>query len=91
MKNKIEDLRNHLFEQLERLSDDEAMKNPIALDREVKRAASITQIAEVIIDTGRAETEFLEVANESVGLSKSKFFEVSSGNAAPKSLSEKVD
>lgn len=26
MKNKIEDLRNHLFEQLERLQDDEKMK-----------------------------------------------------------------
>lgn len=76
MRNKIEDLRNHLFEQLERLSDDESMKNPGQLDKEVQRAASITQIASVIIDTARAETEFLKViADGDLGLNqKSQFF-----------------
>lgn len=70
MKNKIEDLRNHLFDQLERLSDDEVMKNPIQLDKEVTRAAAITQIAEVIIDSARAENEFLDL----VGGGSGKFF-----------------
>lgn len=69
MKNKIEDLRNHLFAQLERLSDEEIDKEK--LDKEISRAASIVQVAETIIDSARAETEFLkatsEDANDSTG------------------------
>jgi len=60
-KNKIEDLRNHLFEQLERLQDDEKMKNPIVLERELKRAGAITEVAQVIVNTAKAETDFLKV------------------------------
>ena len=48
MKNKIEDLRNHLFAQLERLSDEEIDKEK--LDKEISRAASIVQVAETIIE-----------------------------------------
>ena len=62
MKNKIEDLRNHLFEQLERLQDDEKMKNPIILERELKRAKAIAEVSSVIVDTAKAETDFLKVA-----------------------------
>jgi hypothetical protein len=40
MKNKIQDLRNHLFEQIERLSDDE-----LNLDNEVKKARAMAEIA----------------------------------------------
>jgi hypothetical protein len=69
MKNKIEDLRNHLFAQLERLSDEEIDR--AKLDKEVTRAASLIQVASVIIDSARAETEFLkatsEDANDSTG------------------------
>lgn len=60
MKNKIEDLRNHLFEQLERLSDDEKMKNPIALEKELKRAGAISEVASVIVESAKAETLFLK-------------------------------
>ena len=51
MKNKIEDLRNHLFAQLERLSDEEIDKEK--LDKEISRAASIVQVAETIIDSAK--------------------------------------
>jgi hypothetical protein len=60
MKNKIEDLRNHLFEQLERLSDDEKMKNPLALERELKRAKAISEVSSVIVESAKAETQFLK-------------------------------
>lgn len=60
-KNKIEDLRNHLFEQLERLQDDEKMKNPIILERELKRASAISEISQVIVNTAKAETDYLKV------------------------------
>lgn len=62
MRNKIEDLRNHLFAQLERLGDDEKMKNPLTLDREVKRAKSISEVATVIVASAKAETDFLKVS-----------------------------
>jgi hypothetical protein len=64
MKNKIEDLRNHLFEQLERLGDDEKMKNPLALEREVKRSKSISEIATVIVNSAKAETDYLKVTGK---------------------------
>lgn len=64
MKNKIEDLRNHLFAQLERLADDEKMKNPIALERELKRAHAITEVSGVIVSSAKAETDYLRVTGK---------------------------
>lgn len=51
MKNKISDLNNHLFAQLERLSDEDLKGEE--LDREVKRADAIVAISEQIV--GAAE------------------------------------
>jgi len=65
MKNKIEDLRNHLFSQLERLADDEGMKNPLKLERELKRAKAISEVANVIVNTAKAETDYLRVTGKS--------------------------
>lgn len=59
MKNKIEDLRNHLFLQLERLNEDDC-----DLEKEAKRTYQLTNIANAIIDTGRAETEFIKATSE---------------------------
>lgn len=66
MKNKIEDLRNHLFAQLERLGDEEKMKNPIALDREVKKSKAIQEIAQVIVNSAKVEVDFIK-ATENKG------------------------
>ena len=46
MKNKIDDLRNHLFEALEALKDEE---KPMDLDR----ARVVAEIATVIVDLDR--------------------------------------
>lgn len=51
MKNKLEDLNNHLFAQLERLGDEEL--NPEALAQEISRSKAITNVAKEIIDNGR--------------------------------------
>lgn len=45
MRNKLFDLNNHLFEQLERLSDDD-----LDLETEIKRTKAITEVAHAIID-----------------------------------------
>ena len=50
MKNTLEDLNNHLFEQLERLNDEDL--DPEALDRELRRAEGMSKVAKQIIRNG---------------------------------------
>jgi hypothetical protein len=55
MKNKIEDLRNHLFETLEALKDPD---KPMELDR----AKAIADVGRVIVESAKAEVAFLQAA-----------------------------
>ena len=50
MKNKLIDLNNHLFAQLERLSDEEIDKKELI--NEIERAKAITAISKEIVSTG---------------------------------------
>ncbi|CAB5217763.1 hypothetical protein UFOVP208_11 [uncultured Caudovirales phage] len=52
MKNKIEDLRNHLFATIESLMDEE---KPMDLDR----AKTISDVAQTIINSAKVEVEFI--------------------------------
>lgn len=63
-KNSLTDLRNHLFETLEALKDDE---KPMELDR----ARTICKVADGIIDSARVEIEFLEATD---ALATTQFF-----------------
>jgi hypothetical protein len=54
VKNKIEDLRNHLFETLEDLRDKE---KPM----DIERAKAIAGVAQVIVDSAKAENEFIKI------------------------------
>ena len=54
MKNKIEDLRNHLFATLEALQDND---NPM----DVARAKAIAEVAGVMVESAKAEVKFMEV------------------------------
>lgn len=75
-KNKLEDLRNHLFETLEALKDEE---QPMAVDR----ALAVAHVAHAIINSAKLELRFLELKGqegESEFLSPSKQL---SGNIAP--------
>lgn len=66
MKNKLIDLNNHLFEELERLNDIELKGN--ALQEERERAKSIANIAQTIINNGelalKAQKHFDEYGKE---------------------------
>ena len=48
MKNNLNELNNYLFEELERLNDDEELKTN--MDNEIKRAKAITSISTAIIN-----------------------------------------
>lgn len=51
MKNKLTDLNNHLFAQLERLSDEELTDDQ--LKKEVERSRAISSISKDIVSNGR--------------------------------------
>lgn len=53
-KNKIVDLRDHLFETLEALKDEE---KPM----ELARAKAIADVSRVIVDSAKVEVDFLKV------------------------------
>ncbi len=65
MRNKIEDMRNHLFAQLERLGD-EGLKGE-ALDAEISRARAINGVAGQLIDSARVEVEYLKTTGQQRG------------------------
>lgn len=55
MKNKLTDLNNHLFAQLERISD-ETLSNE-ELDREIKRGKAIDGVAKNIINNASVQLQ----------------------------------
>jgi hypothetical protein len=68
MKNKLSDLNNHLFEQLERLNDDDLKGE--ALTMEIGRAQSMCTVAGQIISAGRLVLDAAKAADELPGIKK---------------------
>lgn len=60
MKNKIEDLRDHLFETIEALKD---TAKPMALDR----ARAISDVAQTIINSAKVEIDLMRVVDATNG------------------------
>lgn len=53
MKNNIQDLNNYLFEQLERLNDDELLNDAEKLEIEIKRSKAVTNVSQTIINNAQ--------------------------------------
>lgn len=77
MKNKIHDLRNHLFAQLERLSEEDI--EPQKLEAEIKRSQAIVGVAETIINSAKVEVAFV-AAGGSPDRTNQAFFIEGHGN-----------
>ena len=60
MKNKITDLRNHLFETIEALKDAE---KPM----DIERAKAIADVAQVIVNSAKVEVDFLKMMDANTG------------------------
>jgi len=60
MKNKLTDLRNHLFATLEGLLDEE---KPMDLDR----AKAVAEVGQVLINSAKVEVGFMRIAQNSNG------------------------
>lgn len=68
MKNTLGDLNNHLFAQLERLSDEELTGEK--LEEEINRAKSVSSIATQIIQNGSLALEAEKFKADTLGRSK---------------------
>ena len=84
MKNKIEDLRNHLFAQLERLGDAEITEGD-GLSREIGRARAIADVAKTLVDSARVEVEYAKVRADAPrgSVKATTFIEGASRDALP--------
>lgn len=82
MKNKIDDLRDHLFQQLERLGDDDVVKGD-GLEREIKRAKAMSDLAGTLIDSARVEVDFLKVKVDAPRLNGIKSDFIDGGRTLP--------
>jgi hypothetical protein len=76
MKNKIGDLRNHLFETLEALKDEE---KPM----DIARARAVADVAKVIVESAKVEVDFLKVTG---ALRSSDFLPTDVGDEHPRAL-----
>ncbi|PWG61730.1 hypothetical protein [Sediminicurvatus halobius] len=63
MKNRIDDLRDHLFESLERLKEADGE----SLEQELTRAKAISETAGKLIDSAKVEVQYLEVTGQIEG------------------------
>lgn len=76
MKNRIEDLRNHLFCTLEALRDDE---NPMPIDR----AMAVCEVSKQIIDSAKVEVLAMKVMDAATADKNLPFFEPAKRLGAP--------
>lgn len=62
MKNKLIDLNNHLFAQLERLSDEETQGD--GLKEEIERSKAVAVIVKTIVDNARLALDATKAMND---------------------------
>ncbi len=76
MKNKLSDLNNHLFAQLERLSDEDLVNDESKLKLELQRTKCIKSVSQEIIATGRLALDAQTELGGRMGGNKPEMLEV---------------
>jgi len=66
-KNKINDLRDHLFEAIEMLKDEES-------NMTVEKAEAIAQLSQTIINSAKLEIDYMKVADKVTGITQPSEF-----------------
>ncbi len=64
MKTDLVALNKYLFEELERLNDDESIKEETNFDREIKRSKAIANIAQEIVNNANTVLSAVKISNE---------------------------
>lgn len=67
MKNKIEDLRNHMFLQLEKLSEAETEEE---IKKELEKSKAIADLGKVLVDSAKVEVDFLKATGGEIETSR---------------------
>ncbi|MBN8852253.1 MAG: hypothetical protein BGO55_00725 [Sphingobacteriales bacterium 50-39] len=62
MKNKISDLRDHMFAQLERLGDEDLSEED--LKKEISRAQAISEVGKVIVESAKTEVLYAKLTGK---------------------------
>lgn len=62
MKNKISDLRNHMFAALERLGADDLTEEE--LKKEITRAQAISEVGKVIVESAKTEVMYAKLTGK---------------------------
>ena len=84
MKNRLSDLNNHLFAQLERLSDEDLVG--AKLDQEVQRGNAVVAVADQIIRNASLKIQAAKILSDH-GLDPSKYLRLEDGR---KSIEDKL-
>ena len=79
MKNKLQDLRDHLFATIEALQDEDA-------PMDVQRAKAVAEIADVVIKTAKLEIDYAEA----FGLAPGSGFVALESDATPRLNHQRV-
>lgn len=87
MKNNLIDLNNYLFEELERLNDDESLMNEDRLEKELKRSKAITEVASQVVQNAKIMLEAKKHC-DNFGFNEEKFY---SSQHDPNKIEKKSD
>jgi len=74
VKNKLTDLNNHLFAQLERLSDESL--TPEEIEKEVTRAQAVVAVADCIVANAGVQLKAVQLAADHGGFVKVPFMHI---------------
>jgi hypothetical protein len=73
MKNKISDLRDHMFAALERLGNEDLSEED--LKKEIERARAVSEVGKVIVESAKTEVLYAKLTHRRE-LEPTKFLEV---------------